>query len=295
MQTQVQQLAGDARVQAPVVHRGRVVERRRLQLPQPGQHRGPDHDLAEGARHPGVELLLRRGRPGATTVCRSPSSRPTSTDDYVKPAALATMATSTEFAARPYRRPCRRPASPRPMRPPSAPPGRERPQLAAVWSDGLATTGAVTVTAPGGGTVPVTVTDEYGNATERLGHLGHRLQPAHLRPGHLPHLSGGRHPHHRPPPSPTGPTWPPASAGATATASLGNASAAIAGLPPATAGWYSSNGDTTPSLTVTLAGPGHHQPDRRRHPVGREHGHQRAQLHRLGRRARSTAGPRSPP
>ena len=67
-----------------------------------------------------------------------------------------------------------------------------------MWSDGLDTTGSVTVTAPGGGSVPVTVTSEYGNATSVSVDLGHRLQPAHLRPGHLRHLPGGRHPHRRP-------------------------------------------------------------------------------------------------
>ena len=53
-----------ARRQAPVVHRGRVVEQRRLQLSEPGQRGGPGDDLAEGARCPGVELLLRRGELG---------------------------------------------------------------------------------------------------------------------------------------------------------------------------------------------------------------------------------------
>ena len=45
-----------------------------------------------------------------------------------------------------------------------------------------------------------------------------------------------------------------ASSGATATASSGNPSAAIAGLPAGYGnGWTSGDGDTTPSLTVTLA------------------------------------------
>ena len=97
-------------------------------------------------------------------------------DDYVKPAALATMATSCEIAGRPYLS-MPPPASPRPTRRPSAPTsGWQRP-TGAVWSDGLDTTGSVTVTAPGGGSIPVTVTSEYGQTTT-VGRLGHRLQPA---------------------------------------------------------------------------------------------------------------------
>ncbi len=55
---------GAPRRQAPVVHRGRLVERRRLRLPRPGRRHGPLAGLAEGARRAGRELLLRRGRLG---------------------------------------------------------------------------------------------------------------------------------------------------------------------------------------------------------------------------------------
>ncbi len=57
-----------ARAHAPrhaaVVHRGGLVEQRQLRLPPPGRRRGPGDGLAEGARHPRVELLLRRRQLG---------------------------------------------------------------------------------------------------------------------------------------------------------------------------------------------------------------------------------------
>ena len=100
----------------------------------------------------------------------------------------------------------------------------------------------------------MTVTTEYGQSHLGVGHLGDHLRPADLRPGHLPRLPGGRHRRPSARPRPSGPISrrpPPA---ASATASSGNASAAIAGLPAGYGhGWTSSNGDTTPSLTVTLA------------------------------------------
>ena len=64
MPAQVRQLQAIIGSQAAVVHRDRLVERRGLQLPQPGQQRGPVADLAEGARRAGRELLLRRGELG---------------------------------------------------------------------------------------------------------------------------------------------------------------------------------------------------------------------------------------
>ncbi len=117
----------------------------------------------------------------------------TSVDDYVKPAALSTMTTSSEVADRPY---LSMPSTGIPQTyqadfgTPSGGSGGGT-QLAAVWSDGLDTTGSATVTAPGGGSVPVTVTSEYGERHLGDGHLGHRLRPAHLRSGHLHLLPGG--------------------------------------------------------------------------------------------------------
>jgi hypothetical protein len=177
-----------------------------------------------------------------------------STDDYVKPAALATMATSDQVGARPY---VSMPSTgiPQTYEATFGPDGSDNNQLAAVWSDGLATTGAVTVTAPGGGTVPVTVTSEYGSTTDASVTSGavYSLPIA----DQITYLS-----------YPVGDTLsiaPPQSYGtdlaaatstnhSSATASSGNASAAIAGTTSGS-GWSSTNGDSTPSFTVNLANP----------------------------------------
>ena len=82
----------------------------------------------------------------------------------MKPSALSTMVASTQIGNRPY-------VSHALDRDPPDLPGRLRPgrrgrdRLATVWSDGLDVTGAVTLVAPGGGSIPVTVTSQYGNAT----------------------------------------------------------------------------------------------------------------------------------
>src|ERR1700722_18569332 len=86
------------------------------------------------------------------------------TDDYVKPAALATMATASEISRRPS---LSMPATgiPQTYEASFGATAGGSDQVAAVWSDGLDTTGSVRVTAPGGGSIPVTVTSEYGDAT----------------------------------------------------------------------------------------------------------------------------------
>jgi hypothetical protein len=121
-----------------------------------------------------------------------------------------------------------------------------------VWSDGLSVTGSVTVTTPAGGLIPLTVTSEYGRVTHRSVSSGrpYRLAvsdqvtyitiPADatlsLRPteAYGANLATGR--------------------GVSATGSSGDADQAIAGTDTG-AGWTSATGDTTPRLTVTLAGP----------------------------------------
>ena len=60
----IEQVEGMLAGHTLVVHRSRLVERRRLQLPEPGRQCDPHHDLDEGAQHPRVELLLRRGQLG---------------------------------------------------------------------------------------------------------------------------------------------------------------------------------------------------------------------------------------
>jgi F5/8 type C domain len=175
-----------------------------------------------------------------------------SVDDYVKPAALAAMTTSNQVAARPY---LGMPSTgiPQTYQALFGPDGTSPDRLDAVWSDGLSTTGSVTFTAPGGGSIPVSVTTEYGQSTE--------VSVTSGTPSTLP--IGGQVTYLAYPAgdtvalSPTetfGADLAAASSGGKATASSGNPSAAIAGLPAGYGnGWTSADGDTTPSLTVTLA------------------------------------------
>jgi hypothetical protein len=173
------------------------------------------------------------------------------TDDFVKPAALAVMATSTEIGNRPY---LSMPSTGIPQTYEAsfgpAPGGTD--QLAALWSDGLDTTGSVTVTAPDGGSVPVTVTSEYGQPTTVTVQSGsaYRLgisdQLTYLTWPVGDTLFVG-------PTESYGNNLALASAGASATATSGNASSAIDGLQTGyDQGWSSASGDTSPSLTVNL-------------------------------------------
>ena len=175
-----------------------------------------------------------------------------STVDYVKPAALATMTTSGALAGRPY---LSMPATGIPQGYQAnfgAAPGGTT-AVAAVWSDGLPTTSTITVTDPNGGTIPVTITSEYGDTTtvRVTSGAGYSL-PLSDQVAFVTYPAGAT--------LSTGPTevfgtdLASAAAHASATASSGNAAAAIAGLPVGYGqGWTSGAGDTTPSLTVTLA------------------------------------------
>ncbi len=175
-----------------------------------------------------------------------------STDDYVKPAGLAAMTTSNEVAARPY---LGMPSTgmPQTYQALFGPDAQSADRLAAIWSDGLANTGTLTVTAPGGGSVPLTVTTEYGQSTSVSVTSGTPYGlPISDQVTYVAYPAGDT--------LTVGPTEPfgadlaASSSGASAAASSGNASAAIAGIPAGYGnGWSSSNGDTTPSLTVTLA------------------------------------------
>ena len=173
-------------------------------------------------------------------------------DDWVKPAALATMATASEIANRPY---LALPPTgvPQTHEATFGPAGAGADQLAAVWSDGLSATGAVTLTAPGGGPIPVTVTDEYGKATTVSAASGTAYSlPLSDQVTYITYPVGDT--------LAVGPTQAyggdlaASSSHATAAATSGNPSGAIAGTTTGT-GWTSASGDTTPSLTVTLAGP----------------------------------------
>jgi hypothetical protein len=175
-------------------------------------------------------------------------------DDYVKPAALATMATSKQIADRPY---LSMPSTgiPQTFRADFGASTGSATTLSDVWSDGLPTTGTVSVTAPGGGSVPVTVTSEYGDATTVSVASGASYSlPISDQVTAITYPEGdtlalG-------PTEAYGPDLAAASDGGSAGASSGNASAAIAGLPLGyNQGWSSAEGDTAPTLTVTLARP----------------------------------------
>ena len=97
-------------------------------------------------------------------------------------------------------------------------------------------------------------------------------------------------------PSPTAPTWPSSAQGASATATSGTASQAIAGDPVGNGlGWASASGDTTPSLTDTFAKTTTIDRILVDTQSNRVDGHLGAELHALGRRARHPAGRRWPP
>ena len=173
-------------------------------------------------------------------------------DDYVKPAALTTMTSSGLLAGRPY---VSMPSTgiPQAYRADFGTTAGGTTDLAAVWTDGLPVTASVTATAPSGGTVPVTVTTEYGatTAAQPVSGTAYSL-PLSDQVTYVSYPAGDT--------LDVGPTeaygtnLASAVAGATATASSGNAAAAIAGLQVGYGqGWTSGPGDSTPSLTVTLA------------------------------------------
>jgi hypothetical protein len=177
-----------------------------------------------------------------------------STVDYVKPAALATMATSGILAGRPY---LSMPATgiPQGYRADFGTTNGGTTKVAAVWTDGLAAQSAVTLTSPTGMTEPVTITSQYGSATTTQVTSGttYRL-PMSDQVNFITYRAADNLTV-----SPTeafGTDVASSAAHATASASSGNAGAAIAGLTVGYGmGWTSAIGDTTPSLTVTLASP----------------------------------------
>ncbi len=106
-------------------------------------------------------------------------------EDYVKPSALATMTTSGMLAGRAYES---MPSTgiPHAYRADFGPRSGGTTDLTAVWTDGLPVTATVTATSPGGTTVPVEVTDEYGGASTAQADVGHDVQRPVVEPGHLP-------------------------------------------------------------------------------------------------------------
>ncbi len=174
--------------------------------------------------------------------------------DYVKPAALATMATTQVLAGRPY---LSMPPTgiPQGYRADFGPTVGGSTRVSAVWTDGLPVTASVTLTSPGGSTDPISVTTEYGDTTTTQVTSGTAYglplsdQVAFVTYPSDDTLTVG-------PTESFGTDLAASASGATATASSGDASAAIDGLPAGYGlGWTSGPDDPTPSLTVTLAGP----------------------------------------
>jgi len=92
--------------------------------------------------------------------------------EFVKPSALAAMETANQLSGRPYLgmpidstsglTSGQAPVIPQTYEALFGPtPGGDH-NLAAIWTDGLATTASVTITSPSEGQVPITVTDQYG-------------------------------------------------------------------------------------------------------------------------------------
>ena len=183
-------------------------------------------------------------------------------DDYVKPAALATMTASAELSGSTFEGNSE-----------TGIPGvyqanfsRSSPtegSLAVVWTAGIAAVESMMVTGPAGSTgeTPIVVADEYGRSTSyRLrasdGYhfaVSQSVEYVLLPRGYRLTLQ---------PTEPFGPDLALATSGATATASSSGAgnppAAAIAGPAASTGygqGWLAASGDTHPYLTVTLAKP----------------------------------------
>jgi hypothetical protein len=174
------------------------------------------------------------------------------TVDYVKPAALASMASSGILAGRPYRS-MPDTGIPLAFRADFGPAGGGSTALTAVWTDGLPVTATVTFTDPSGGSHPLTVATQYGATTTTQA----ATDTAYSLPltGNVTYLTYPAGDTLTVGPTETyGPDLASAGSGATAAASSGNAAAAIAGQAVGYGqGWTSAFGDTTPSLTVTLA------------------------------------------
>ena len=180
-------------------------------------------------------------------------------DDYVKPAALASMESAQQLTGRSY---TSQPVTgiPQTYQTDFGPPTSGTTDLAAVWSDGLNTTGAVTLTGSGS-TAPVTVTDQYGNASTSTVSLGTPYSlPVTDQVAYVTYPVGDTLALTAP--QAYGANVALSSAGATASATSQNTSNgnyaidAIVGLNPGYGqGWASSAGDVAPALTVTWPTP----------------------------------------
>jgi hypothetical protein len=173
-------------------------------------------------------------------------------DDYVKAGALASMVVAHQTADRPYLGTVSTGilATHAVAFGPSRSAGPT--DLLALWSDGLATTAELRVSAPSNGPVPVTLVDEYGASTPATLQAGKAYalaingQVAYVIYPEDDRLS-------LEPTEPYGANLALASTGAQASASSGDAAQAITGSVTGT-GW-SSVGQADPTLTVTLPRP----------------------------------------
>jgi F5/8 type C domain len=176
-------------------------------------------------------------------------------DDYVKPAALSVMTGAHLLADRKVigQVPTGIPQTYSARFGPAGGGGDHA--VTAVWSDGLATTGSVSITGKRGTAVPVTITTEYGATSEVSLKAGrHYALSISDQLVYLTYPTG--HTLRIAPTERYGADLALASSGAKATASSGNASAVLVDPSDATnegEGWTSSPGDHSPSITVRLA------------------------------------------
>ncbi len=176
-------------------------------------------------------------------------------DDYVKPAALASMESAQQLGGRDF---TMQPATgiPQTYQADFGTTATGTTDLAAVWSDGLNTTGAVTLTGTGTA-APVTVTDQYGNATTSTAALGTTYSlPISDQVTYVTYPAADTLTVSAPESYTTNVAL--SSAGATATATsqnVGNgnyADDAIVGLTTGYGqGWSSASGDVAPALTIS--------------------------------------------
>ncbi len=175
-------------------------------------------------------------------------------DDYVKPAALATMTMSAQLDGRSY---IAQPSTgiPQTFAATFGPSATSATDMTALWADGLSSTAAVTFTGTGG-TAPVTVTDLWGKSTTTTVTLGTTYSmPVSDHTAFIsyptsvamtvagPEAYGADLAHY--------------GNGATAAASSNSAQANGAIYEPTQQvgyglGWSSASGDTAPTYTITL-------------------------------------------
>ena len=177
-------------------------------------------------------------------------------DDYVKPAALAAMTTANQTRGLTFDHLA-------PTGVPGAyeavyrPTGATGTAMAATWTDGQDLPASLTLSSPSTGSIPVTLTNQYGRSTNVTLTPGRPyFLPLSAEVSYVSYPAGDT--------ATVGPTEPYgsnlalASGGTTATGSSGNPSGALVDPSAATSygqGWLPAVGDTAPSITVKLAAP----------------------------------------